>query len=406
MKLALPIFFLFSVYGVINNYLSLILRSMGYSATITGTLLSIFEIGGIIFPLLLSSLIEKKGTYGLFLLLCGIIMIIVPIPFLSYQYFTITAFCLLVFALGFKGAVPVSDTVVTMYLGADRAKYGMVRSMGSIGFVIMNLIMQGFFRIETSSKSTILLWIIIPAILFTLSLFLVPGIMKVNLGFERIFDNSSSNNKVKNKKLSIKGLFSLVQQSLSGFSTYFWIGISLLFVGFLGMTPYMKFISMYVTEELHSNTSSLLWAISAASEVPFMFFSYRFLRKYGSEKLLVFCTLVVGIRGLIYMLVPNLGGAIVAQLLNSITYGLYHPAAVLFVSNVVPENKRVLGMSFYSVGAVGISAMIGNVIGGIVIDNLGYKALFTFFSVIPIIAVCIVFLFRKKIELLKPVNNS
>ena len=45
MPLALPIFFLFSIYGVVSVYLPIILTSMGYTATQVGLLLAALSTG-------------------------------------------------------------------------------------------------------------------------------------------------------------------------------------------------------------------------------------------------------------------------------------------------------------------------------------------------------------------------
>ena len=63
MVLALPIFFLFAIYGVVAVYLPVVLTGMGYTATQGGFLLGIFEGAGVILPLIVSPLIEKKGQY-------------------------------------------------------------------------------------------------------------------------------------------------------------------------------------------------------------------------------------------------------------------------------------------------------------------------------------------------------
>ncbi len=383
MQMTGVIFTLFTIYAVVNSHLSLLLREMGYSATLVGVLMSVFEIAGVVVPLIVCPLVEKKRWFGPFLLLTAVLMICIPIPMLSVWNPWITGICLCLFAIGFKGSIPVSDTMTNALLGAHPEKYGMVRASGSFSFVVMNLVMQAFYNIEQDGVSQLLWWIIIPAGLYALSILVVPHIFdgsRFVAAEEPVVETAVEKNTGK---------------GLSGFPPVYWVGIALIFFAFFGLVPASRFLSMYIVEELHSNTTSLMWAISAAAEVPFMFFSYKFLKKFKSLPVIVFCVFISGIRVLCYVAVPNLAGCIIGQLLNAFTYGLFHPACVLFASEYAPEGKKVLSMSLYSIFAVGLAYILGNTIGGIVIDHYGYQTLFFSFGLIPLVAVAVYFATRR-----------
>ena len=128
-----------------------------------------------------------------------------------------------------------------------------------------------------------------------------------------------------------------------------------------------------------------------------MFFSGRFLRRYGSLKLLVFCTALVTVRLLLYIIFPNMTGAVLGQLLNSVTYGLYHPAAVVFVAQYAPKGKLMISMSLYSIFALGLASVLGNSLGGWMIDSFGYPVMFTTFAIFPLLGVLLYFFVRKKL---------
>ena len=142
MPLALPIFFLFSIYGVVSVYLPIILTSMGYTATQVGLLLGIFEGAGVVLPLVMSLRREQGRGYGLPLLLMGALMAMVPFPLVRLERFYLTALFLVCYSLGYKGAVPLSDSLINKVLGDRRDDYGKVRVAGSVGYVVMALLLQ------------------------------------------------------------------------------------------------------------------------------------------------------------------------------------------------------------------------------------------------------------------------
>ena len=265
MKMSIPVFLLFSIYGVVNTYLPLFLRTMGYSASTVGFLLAVFEVSGLVIPFILSPLISKKGIYGIFLFISGLVMTIIPYPLLKTTGFLFTASFLAVYAAGFKGIVPVSDSLINKLLGANRADYGRVRVMGSIGFVVMSLILQFAAHLETAESDTTIIWMISPSLLFALSIIIIPGLIKKykddepDAGLE-----SNIHTKVNKTDRSpvpmVKRVTSLIQE----FPPVYWAGLLLIFSGFLGMTPANRFFSMYVYEYLGMEASGFLWEIGRA----------------------------------------------------------------------------------------------------------------------------------------------
>ncbi len=348
--------------------------------------MGIFEISGLVIPFAVSPFAARKGSYGIYLVFFGILMTLSPIPLMHVPVFAVTAVCLAVYAVGYKGVVPLSDSLANQLLGADRNRYGRVRVMGSIGFVVTALVMQARGNIALSSRTEMMLWLLVPALLFTLSMIFIPGLL------ERRPEGGSSVLPEKNGSFmwSVPGMF-------SGFPGVFWFGMALVFLGFLGLVPSQRFFSLYVQEYLHIDAVAVLWALSAFSEIPFMFFSDRFLKRYGSMRLILFCLGAVAVRNLVYVAVPNLAGAVLGQLFNSVTYGLFHPAAVLFVARQAPPKYMVVGMSLYSVVAVGLAYVVGSAAGGFIADAAGYPALFVSFSFFPLTGFALYGILRRKL---------
>ena len=296
MKMSIPVFLLFSIYGVVNTYLPLFLRTMGYSASTVGFLLAVFEISGLVIPFLLSPLISKKGIYGIFLLFRSFYRYN-SLSLLKTTGFLFTALFLAIYAAGFKGIVPVSDSLINKLLGVNRADYGRVRVMGSIGFVVMSLTLQFFARLESAKPDTIIIWMISPSLLFALSIIVIPGLIKRHKDDEPgASPELDSRTKVNKTDRSSVPLLKRVKLAIQEFPPVYWAGLLLMFAGFLGMTPANRFFSMYVYEYLGMEASGFLWALAAAAEIPFMFFSSRFLRRFGSMKLIILGTFAIFLR--------------------------------------------------------------------------------------------------------------
>ena len=458
MNMIVPSFFLFAVYAGINAWLPLFLRNMGYSVVHIGFLLAVFEVFGVIVPFFTGNIPAKSGKYGLFLFINGCVLALIPCVMFSLPLFALTALCLAVYASAIKAVIPVSDSFIGLQLGTKRDRYGRIRAVGSLGFVVANIVMQRFIHIDTISTFATVLWMTVPAVLFSLSLIVIPGIMaplpppsptseKVQAApnvtgtapaesaqaLQRSSDltgNAPAESAVKaesdpaagnapaagtptdrtekpektelpeNPKIP-RGFFGTIARAFSlffgQFSPYYWLVLALIFLTMFGQAPTNHFFSMYVREYLHSDAAGFLWVLSALSEIPFMFFSNRFIRRYGSVKLLLFCSAASSVRNLVYVCFPSVAGAAAAQLFNSVTFGLFHPAAVMFAAQHARRKEQyVLSQLLYSICAIGTAKILASALGGIVVHRFGYGFLYASYSAFPLAGILLFAVLNKR----------
>ena len=441
MNMIVPSFFLFAVYAGITAWLPLFLRNMGYSVVHIGFLLAVFEVFGVIVPFFTGNIPAKNGKYGLFLFINGCVLALIPCVMFSLPLFALTALCLALYASAIKAVIPVSDSFIGLQLGTKRDRYGRIRAVGSLGFVVANIVMQRFIHIDAISTVETVLWMTVPAVLFSLSLIVIPGIMaplppsSPNVtGAAQALQTSSdvtgtapSESAVEAEsdpaagtpadrtektekpektelpeKLKIpRGFFGTIVRAFSlffgQFSPYYWLVLALIFLTMFGQAPTNHFFSMYVREYLHSDAAGFLWVLSALSEIPFMFFSNRFIRRYGSVKLLLFCSAASSVRNLVYVCFPSVAGAAAAQLFNSVTFGLFHPAAVMFAAQHARRKEQyVLSQLLYSICAIGTAKILASALGGIVVHRFGYGFLYASYSAFPLAGILLFAVLNKR----------
>jgi len=198
-----------------------------------------------------------------------------------------------------------------------------------------------------------------------------------------------------------RGFFGTIARAFSlffgQFSPYYWLVLALIFLTMFGQAPTNHFFSMYVREYLHSDAAGFLWVLSALSEIPFMFFSNRFIRRYGSVKLLLFCSAASSVRNLVYVCFPSVAGAAAAQLFNSVTFGLFHPAAVMFAAQHARRKEQyVLSQLLYSICAIGTAKILASALGGIVVHRFGYGFLYASYSAFPLAGILLFAVLNKR----------
>ncbi len=377
MPLALAFFTAFTVYGVTSPYLPVLIRGLGYSPAVIGFLLGLFEVAGIAGPFLLGHLSDRLGRYRPPLALALILVLVSLAPLAVFRHPAVSALSLVVMAVGLRSLIPLLDATATLSLGPS-GDYGRIRTVGSVSFVLMALFLQYSPILKPDRSVPIIIWIALTCGVTLASFAALPDRDPAELKSRRAQASGGEHNR-KWDRAFIAGLVMI------GF-------------GRVAMAPVTSFFSIYVVEELRWDAVGLLWALSACSEIPVMFLSARLIRRFGSPPLLALSVVAVAVRLAIYALFPNAAGAVAGQVLHSLCYGLFHPAAIAFVSTSVPPERRALGMAMYLSLGQGLPTFVGSALGGFIVEGAGYRTLFGSYIGFAAVSLAVYFAARKVLE--------
>jgi PPP family 3-phenylpropionic acid transporter len=367
MYFALAFFLIYASYAAINPYIPILLRFSGYSASMVGILMGILEGTGIAGPFIFSFFADKWGRYKPGLIITHVLILLTLVPLLVFRQPLIAGLLMAALGLGFRSSFPLLDAVTTIGIGGA-GNYGKVRTAGSVGFVLMMLFLQFTPFLKPDNPVNITWWMGISTALSLVSMIIIPSHF-TNTGLGGRPGRGTRRNRGKNIRTPL--LF---------------LGLLIIAISRLAMASVNSFFSLFLVEYIRWNAVGAMWALATISEVPFMYLSRRLIIRFGALPILALSAAMVSVRLSIYAIFPSRGGVIAAQLLHSICYGLFHPAAVAFISGNVPPERRALGMSLYlSIGS-GIPTLLGSFLGGFIIDLAGYRALFGVFALFPLAA--------------------
>jgi len=380
MLMAIPDFLLFTVVSVVTVYLPLFLQVAGYTTTQIGVLLAFFNAAGIIIPLLITPVIARTKRLAPVLFIIAAGMAFVPVPLFHWHGFVITAVLLALYAAFYRSAIPVCDTMINNALGEHREKYGYVRVFGSIGFVLMSLVMQYFMVLETCTLPEMTAWMSIPAVLFAAAVLSFSGVKSLQ-----------SEGTVPQKTARQGNL----RETTASFGAGYFLVLFVIFMQYMGMVPANQFLSLYVKDELKSNASGFMWALNAICEIPFMFLSGRFIRRYGAKRLIFICTAAVTVRMSLYALIPDLAGVALGQAMHSLTFGLFYPSCIMYCTQAARSKENVVvSMTLFTV-AGSLANVFGSSLGGWLIDAAGYRVMFCVFGLMPLAGLAVYYMLVK-----------
>lgn len=361
-------FFTYTVLSL-QPYLPLLFRARGLSPSLTGILLGVFEAAGIAGPFVFGYAADRWGRYKPGLLVTHIMICVCLIPLLTFRNPLIIAFFMALLGAGFRSIYPLFDAVTTLGIG-DSGDYGKLRTAGSVSFILMMLFFQFSPLLRPETPFTIVLWFGITAVCSLISVLIIPSDCT----------NTGRRSRPEGSRLG-------TSRSGRGFgSPLLVLGLVMIALSRLAMASVNSFFSLFIQEAVHWDALGFLYALAAGSEIPLMFLSKKMIHRFGPLPILALSSSAITIRLALYALFPNKPCIIFAQLFHSLCFGLFYPAGIAFITACVPPERRALGMSLYLSIGNGLPGFIGTILGGFIIEHLGYSAMFGIFAVFPLIA--------------------
>jgi PPP family 3-phenylpropionic acid transporter len=360
-SLSVSFFFLFATMAVMGPHLQLFLRAKGFGLSQVGLLLGCFQLAGVAGPLLLGHLTDRWGTYRaiLFATVAGAILSFVALQLAEGLIPAI--FFIAFLGIFFRAPISLMDAHAIRALPNPVKDYGKVRVVGTMGFIVTLLLFQVSGLMNLDSSLSILIAYVVAASLFAGSIIALPSGTAAGAGA--------------GERAKLRG----------NFDGDFWLVIVILFLGRLGISSYYAFFSIYLKESLGIANVGGIWAVSAVSEVPIIFFSGFIILRFSVASMLKSAMAAIIVRLLLYALVPSLGAIIPSQLLHAFTLGIFHIAAITYIREKIDPAKRALGMAIYLSFGIGLPGFFGGLIGGVLLEAFNFRTLFLLF-IIPAFA--------------------
>ena len=368
------------IYGIIPPYLPLLLRGQNYSPAMVGIFLAVAEGAGILGPFLFGRFTDRQGKYKKYIIIayCLSALAALPIAFLVHPIVSAALTVLLI--AGYRSANPLIEAVTTISLG-NLGDYGKIRVSGSIAYCCYVLFLQWVPVLRPDTPLNISVWCSISIVLAISTVIFLPS--KYTVRNPQPAASAVSAAPID----SVSSLNSTGKKSI--WTPVFILGLTSIALSRLAMAPVYSFFSLFLVEYMRWDAVGLMWALAGMAEIPFVYFSRRLIRRFGAMPILAFSSAMVALRLILYAALPFKAVIVAAQLLHSFCFGLFHPAAVAFISDSVPSEKRSFGMTLYVSFGTGLPMFIGNFIGGFIADKFGYRPLYGFFSVFAILGAAV-----------------
>ena len=360
--------------AAVSPYVQIILRNKGYSHSIVGLILAFGQIATVIIPMLIGLLSDRTRKTKPIIIVLAMLSCVSFMPAALSGSLVLTFITFFLASGIFWSTHPVVDGYETRLLKGDASKYGLIRSMGTMGYIVF-LIIFGItgFPDQTDNTSICTSIAIVCAALVVVSFF-IP-------------------NDIPAEKKELRTRF-----SLSVFSRKFYLMMLLVGLSRISQAVIEKLLSSYMMEVMGMGGNFVLYvAWGAFCEFLMILFGGKLLQKgtVSAYSMILLSFIGLAVRLLIYCLFPSVVGFVFGQTLHALTFGALHIGVTKFIAQNVEPAHYSLGQSFYWAIATNLPEMLGALAGGFIIDWFGYRNLFAVYSVFPAVAAILCIAFRK-----------
>ncbi|HHW31399.1 MAG TPA: MFS transporter [Clostridiaceae bacterium] len=347
-----------------SPYIPLYLKEIGLTQVLIGIL---FAIGPLV--AMLSQPVwgivgdrSKSKNRVLLILLAGAAVSIIIFPVSTAVWYVFFAYIMFTF---FNSSInPLIDTIALEGIEKTKWKFGPIRMGGVYGYSLV-AILSGIV-LKNNLSWMFLIYAIILMLNFAM-VFKLPVVEGHQHGDKKV----SLWVLLKNKRLVLMLAFGLIIQSTLGF--------------------YFSFFSIYF-EELGGDSALLGWAmsVSALAEIPFLMFADKIVNKLGIIKTMTLASIVTSARWVVFFFLNSAMQAVFVNLLHGFTYIVVIYCMAIYINENVQKELRASGQALNGVVTVGISRIIGSVIGGYFSDIVGLREMFLYCSVFGFIATLVI----------------
>ena len=361
-------FFYFASLGALIPYWSLYLKSLDYNARSIGILMAIIPATKIFAPYLWGWLADHTRHPITIIRLANLFAVVTFAGVFIDTGFVWLALVLLAFSFFWNSSLPLFEAMTLNHLGDDEHKYSVVRLWGSLGFIMMVVLLGEYFD-RTSIDHA-------PAVIMVL----LAGILLVSLFVpERLSTHHEG-------QLPIADV--IRQPAVLAF-------LAVCFLMLMSHGPYYTFYSIYLESQGYSRGMiGLLWAIGVMAEVIVFLMMHRLLLTVSARRLLLTSLALTVLRWLLIgFFVDNLSVLFFAQLFHAFSFGVFHAVSISLVHRLFTGRHQGRGQALYASLSFGAGGAAGSLVSGLLWDQIAHATLFSLATAVAVAAFAIVWRF-------------
>jgi PPP family 3-phenylpropionic acid transporter len=346
-------FFYYAFVGMFAPYWSLYLKSIHFDAIEIAILLSMQPVMRMIAPNIWGWLADHTGQKLLVVKIAATLSAICYLGVFATTSFWGMLLVLALMSFFWSASMPLVEATTLTYLGKNSARYGRIRSWGSVGF-ITSVVGLGY-----AFDYIAIYWLLWAGLVCEI------GIL--------IFARQIPPTQVQVHHTDHQPVRKIVLQPrvIALFSACFLMSVA--------HGPYYTFYSIYLVEHGYAKSAvGGLWALGVICEIGVFFLMPWLVRRFGFTRILLISFSAAIVRfiligwGVDYLIL-----LLIAQVLHAATFGAYHAASVGLVHEFFQGRHQSKGQALFGSLTYGAGGMLGGLASGPIWQHYGASVLYS-----------------------------
>ena len=359
--------------GLLLPFINIYFEKLGFNGAQIGQINSVALIGSMFLTPLWGIICDKTRRYKSMIGLSILLTFVITYVFSKqtvYPLVLITS----IFMVSIRSCtMPISDSVCVTYCNEQQRDYGVLRAIGSFGYVVGSVVITKIAEMFGMDGPLFLIYLMA---LFIAMVILIP------------YPNVEMNKEAKSDKKQ-SSLFNDLKSLIKN-KNYIFILVLAVFTNVV-MDSAGGYVGNHLVTTLKLSSSSmgtyLLFAV--VPEIFFILVVSRLIRTYGYKKVYAITCLSQILRGVIYALTSSFPIFLLTSLCHMFMTGIASVGHIQYINRSVPVRYVTTAITFYMSFYMIASALFTQIFG-IVYDQLGSRYIFLLLALMSAIALVIV----------------
>ncbi|MDP1679413.1 MAG: MFS transporter [Candidatus Nitrotoga sp.] len=359
-------FFYFAFVGMFAPYWSLYLQSIHFDAMQIAVLMSVQPVMRMLSPTLWGWLADHTGKRLLVVQLAALCSVLSYLGVFFTTEFAGLLLVMMVMSFFWSASMPLVEATTLTYLGKHTARYGRIRSWGSVGFIVAVLGLGYAFDYIAIA------WILWVGVAIKLGILL--------------FARQIPPTEVLAHHTDSQPILRLVLQP----QVLVLFGAGFLMA--LAHGPYYIFYSIYLVENDYSKSAvGWLWALGVICEIAVFFAMPWLTLRFSLSKIMIVSFAGAVLRFLLIGwgvgLLPLM---LFAQVLHAATFGAFHAVAMALVHQFFRGRHQSKGQALFGSITYGAGGMVGGLLSGPLWEHWGASVMYSFSAVAALLGLLLI----------------
>lgn len=357
-------------YGVVGTFASVFLLARGYSNSEIGVVLAVGNVLAVVLQPLLADLADRSKKISLtgMIQLLVIIMMILTVVLCALQRRSLALTVIFVLLLTWHTVLQPLINSLSFKLAESGyyVSFGVARSIGSLCYAALMAVMGTL--VENYGVQ------VLPLSGEVILIMLLVSLIVAKKQFDRVMKAGRPEQAAEHAKT----LTSEEEINLKDFVMRNKIFV-LVNVGVIGIYFSNQILNNYMIQIVtsvggDSEDMGRILSVMAFLEIPAMVGFDSLRKKFSCEFLLKVASVGFTVKIVMCYIASSVTMVYIAQLFQLISFGLFLPAMVNFIDEIMSKGEAVKGQAFFTT-MVTVTSMISSLIGGVILDLSGAKML-------------------------------